>query len=917
MTVRLRTLALCSTALVATVATGAGAKPTPAGPQTTAPTGTTPTPDQTPTAASAATPATGAQASDPANPDAAAPAAADTQPGDGDVVVTGYRQSLRSAANLKRNAPQVVDAVVAEDIGKLPDLAVSDTAARIPGVQVLRLAGEANRVLIRGLPETFFNTLYNGREIFTAERRQVALQDFPSAGIAALEVFKTSTADQVEPGVIGLTNVRSRRPFDIDGFQIAGNVYGLHTAESGAVTPNGNILISNRWQTGIGEIGLLVNASYTKLRYLDSEPSNTDFLADPTINGTRVRLPDIQRLFYRSGVRSRPSGNAALQWRPNDKLEFYVEALYQGFRNSIDDTLAEVPLYGGASYSNIVLRPNSNLVSSGTVVQAAGGPRIFSFRGGTYNKTDTYQFAAGGIYDSGPFRLTADVARTTSTFTGSTESVDRQFGINGYTVNFDNETPQFSLYGANLNAADPSQYRFLGLFEEAQQSKGQDWQARVDAQYKLDGGFLRSLQFGLRYTDRNAQRYYGNRYFGGQDVPITQAPINYVPVRPGLGSTDIQPFRTFLAPTYQSIRANIQNLRQFVIGRGATNYSLGDVPYDAFSSYTANEKTYAGYGQLTYDVGDVVDGTVGVRVLRAETRVNGSAVVNGVLTPVSTGPEQTVYLPNASVRFHVAQPLQLRLSYTQTQTRPDFSQINPAVNVGPPDPLAQNLRQGFGGNPNLKPYRSDNYDASLEYYFSRNGFAAVAAFQRDIRDFIQTQTVQYTSPIGPVRISGPVNVAKVKIRGAEAQFSTFFDFDFLPAFLRNFGVQANYTYIDRDPAITGISEHTYNLVGLFESGPVSTRLTYNKRSSFLDDGFPQNRGDDVFYQYGHPSGTLDLSTNLVFRRNVTLFFDATNLTGSPMSYSFTSARAGAPRAEYVRFLRYTERTFSAGLRFRY
>lgn len=861
-------------------------------------------------------PATGAQASDPGVPDAAAPAAADTAEDGGtqnDIVVTGFRESLRSAQNLKRNAPQIVDAVVAEDIGKLPDLAVSDTAARIPGVQVLRLGGEASQVLIRGLPEQFFNTLYNGREIFTAERRQVSLQDFPSAGIAALEVFKTSTANQVEPGVIGLTNVRSRRPFDIKGFEVAGNLWGLHTAEAGSVTPNGNILISNRWQTGAGEIGLLLNASYTELRYLDSEPSNTDFLATTTANGASLRFPDVQRLFYRSGNRTRPSGNAALQWRPSDKLEFYVEGLYQGFRNSVDDTLAAVPLYG-ATYSDLVFRPGANLVSSGVATNPGG--RIFSFRGGTRNKTDTYQVAAGGIYDSGPLRVTADVARTTSTFTGSTESVDREFAINGYTAIFDNETPQFSI--TNFNAADPAQYRFLGLFEEAQKSRGKDWQARVDAEYRFDTSFLRSFQLGGRYTTRDARRRFGSRYFGGQDIPITALPINFKPVRPGFGTTDIQGFRTFLAPTFQSIRANIVPLRQFVIARGATGYTTADVLPDAFSSYDADEKTYAGYAQLNYNFNDVVDGTVGLRVVRSETRVNGSALLNGAVTPVTAGPDDTAYLPNASIRVRATPEIQFRGSFTQTQTRPDFSQLNPAINVGSPQIISggATIRFGGGGNPNLKPYKSNNYDLTAEWYFSRTGFISVAGFRRDVTDFIQTRADRFTDPLfGLVEISRPVNLSKVNIDGAEAQLSTFFDFDFVPDFFRSFGLQANYTYVDTDPRLNGVSKHGYNVVGLFERGPVSARLTYNGRTRFLD--FTQDRGDDIFNQYGDPSDRLDLSTNLRFTPNTTLFFDATNLTGNPTTYYFNSARAGAPRAEYVRFLRFEERTFSAGLRFRF
>ncbi len=866
--------------------------------------------------ASPAAPATETQAANPANPDAGAPPAADTQtPATGDIVVTGYRASIRSAETLKRNAPQIVDAVVAEDIGKLPDLAVSDTAARIPGVQVLRLGGEASQVFIRGLPEQFFNTLYNGREIFTAERRQVSLEDFPSAGIAALEVFKTSTADQVEPGVIGLTNVRSRRPFDIQGFEVAGNVWGLHTAQAGSVTPNGNILISNRWQTGIGEIGILVNASYTELRYLDSEPSNTDYIATPTVNGQVVRVPDIMRQFYRSGDRTRPSGNAAIQWRPNSKLEFYLEGLYQGFRNAVDDTEAQANLYSG-TFTNLTFRPGTNLVTGGQVVNP--GP-LFSFRGGTYNKTDTFQYAAGGIYDSGPFRLTVDVARTASKFTGSTESIDRQFGFTPYTITFNSNAPNFSVAG--FNVGDPANYQFLGLYEEAQQSRGEDWQARADAEYKIDNGFLHSLQIGFRYTDRDAHREYGSRYFGGQSVPITQAPINYLPVRSS-DNPDVL-FNTYLAPTFSSIRANIQNLRAFVIGLGAKNYTLGNVLPDPFASYNAHETTYAGYAQLNYNFADKVDGTIGVRVVRAETRVTGSTVVQGAtgntIMPATATPSSTAYLPNASIRWHIDPKLQLRASFTQTQTRPDFSQLNPSISFGQPIPNGSNggtLINASAGNANLKPYKSSNYDLSAEYYFTRTGFIAVAGFHRDVTNYIQNASISFTDPtLGLINLTQPVNLSKVHITGAEAQVSTFFDYEFVPTFLRRFGAQANYTYLDNPDQLVGISHHTFNIVGLYESGPLSARLTYNKRTRYLD--YTQDRGNDFYIQNGRPHGTLDLSTNLNFTKSTTLFFDATNLTGSPDVYDFSSARAGAVRADYVRFLRFTERTYSAGLRFRF
>ena len=166
-----------------------------------------------------ATPAAAQQ--NPASPTvgtATTPAPVDANNPDDSIVVTGIRKSLQSAQSLKKNSNRIVDAIVAEDIGKLPDVAVSDTAARIPGVQVERGGGEAGRVLVRGLPD--FTTTFNGREIFTAETRQVALQDFPAGAIAAVEVFKTSSANIVEAGLAGLINVRSRLWFFFGHFSI-------------------------------------------------------------------------------------------------------------------------------------------------------------------------------------------------------------------------------------------------------------------------------------------------------------------------------------------------------------------------------------------------------------------------------------------------------------------------------------------------------------------------------------------------------------------------------------------------------------------------------------------------------------------------------------------------------------------------
>jgi TonB-dependent receptor len=317
------------------------------------------------------------------------------------------------------------------------------------------------------------------------------------------------------------------------------------------------------------------------------------------------------------------------------------------------------------------------------------------------------------------------------------------------------------------------------------------------------------------------------------------------------------------------------------------------------------------------------------------------------LTPVSVGRSFTDWLPNASVRVRFTPEFQLRLSATQTRTRPTFQQLNPAANLGAPDPLQGGRRTGSGGNPFLRPFTSNNYDASLEYYFSRTGFAALALFRRDLDGFVQQSTVDYDDPIlGPVRVTGPVNTRSGRINGLEGQFTTFFDFGGLPDFLNNFGVQANYTYIDAKteffnpftnqfesgriilpaPPIGpggGISKHTFNLVGMYEGGGLSTRLSYNKRSRYLERrdfrgpaNDPNNPDRDIYTETAKPAGRLDLSVNYAIMDNATIFFDWTNILEDPFRVDFSSARGGAPRADYVRFLRFEETTLSLGLRFR-
>jgi TonB-dependent receptor len=888
----------------------------------------------------------------------------------GSIVVTGMRRSLQSAQNIKRNSDQVVDAIVAEDIGKLPDITVSDTAARIPGVQVERSRGEASRVLLRGLDNNYFTTTYNGREIFTAETRSVALQDFPAGGIAALEAFKTSTANLVEPGIAGLVNVRSRRPFDFSGFEAAGSVWFNYPKQSRELKPNAQLLLSNRWRAGDGEMGALINFSYTRLQYQDSVRRHGFFIA----NLAGHRSPDWPEIHYDQADRWRPSINGALQWRPSPDLELYAEGLWQGYREKNTDAMWSQPLWGAApgNYTNIDVDADTDGIISGTVFAPR---RAEGFQRAGRRKTNTYQFAIGGRYDAGPLRITADVARTSSRFDLKVESVDFYINRNDYTVDWftgqtGQEGPTFEISG--LDFADPANYAYRGFFEDYLTAKGDDWQARLDAEYKPVGlDWLPSIQGGIRYTTRDASRSGGARYWNANDmgIPISDVPLDYALLHSAFRGDPLRPTPlTWLAPTFDSVWANLEALRQFNVDRGvpidgnrdrAQNNDANPPAVVPTRAFNINEKTLAGYAQIKFNFGGSlpVDGILGVRVVRTKDDINGFRADPGAAAlPVRVNNEYTNWLPNLNVNIGLSEALKLRLAATKTITRPQFEQLNPglvldtAPTCGPA--VAGCLRTGRGGNPFLDPLRSTNFDASLEYYFSRTGFASLAAFRRNMKGFIVNRAVTYPDPDPvtglPIQITGPVNTNKGRIQGFEAQISSFFDWDFLPQWAHGFGAQANVTYIDAKidfplfcattatecaapvggpnatvvrTRIPDVSKWTWNLVGMYERGPLSLRLSYNHRTSYPEGALDPRDGFFTLQGKGMSNGRLDWSSNYKVTDNLTLFFDWTNILNVPFRSNIVRVNyaAGDPtlREEFPMVVRYTESVMSGGIRFRW
>jgi TonB-dependent receptor len=204
---------------------------------------------------------------------AAAPQAADEKASDDAIIVTGIRGSAESAVRIKRNSDTVVDAITAEDIGALPDKSITETLQRIPGVSVNRFARlndpdhvsqEGQSPVIRGLP--YVASQFNGRDAFTANGgRALNFQDIPPDLASAVEVYKNQTADQIEGGIAGVINIVTRRPLDStkDFYVLNANINYGDKRKKG--TPEISGVVSKQWDTGIGRIGILGSASYSKI----------------------------------------------------------------------------------------------------------------------------------------------------------------------------------------------------------------------------------------------------------------------------------------------------------------------------------------------------------------------------------------------------------------------------------------------------------------------------------------------------------------------------------------------------------------------------------------------------------------------------------------------------------------------------
>lgn len=853
-----------------------------------------------------------------------------------EVVVTGIRASLEQSLSQKRNSDSVIDVVSAEDIGKLPDKNVADAVQRVPGVNISSSAGgeggfsENDRVSIRGTSPSLTQTLINGHAVGTGDwfvtdqvgtvGRSVSFALLPSEIVSRVTVQKSAQADLVEGGVAGSINIETRKPLSFkQPFTAELAVQAIYADLPGKTDPQMNALFN--WKNEAKTMGVLFQV-FSEKRHerrdgqeffgygeIDANsPAAQKFLE---LAGVLAPLGINSALFEQ--VRKRQGGSIDLQFKPTPDLMLDLNGFYskldaanynRSFYNQPGANLNAVDNDG----KHVGVIPSTFTVKNNTLVAADFPASQFPAANATtpYNG-QLYPALVDQIYRPGSNSSTAYVD-----FNGSYRASDRLriSGSLGYTRGI-GETPVDLGYEAGLTGVGVS-YRLNGLSPAKLNFPGLDisrfsnvvtasaWGSHVetldtekygqaDGELSMDYGVLESLKFGARYAEHHRNVAWPENRSCAVCDGTTNAPL------PNWNGG------TYPGDYGKGLGGNAQGrywqLDPADLVAWANKYDNSGGPNSRNwpAELDVKEEDSAAYLMANLS-GNKWRGNVGVRVVRTQqtTVTNvpggenpiGQENIFGTYTPTVVKHSYTDVLPSANIKFDLSKDLVARAAVAKTMARADYSALVGAVN------LNDQLLTGTGGNPDLKPIRSTNYDATLEWYFAPKAMLSVGAFFMDMKSYVTFGTAPATyynntfKKFNTYVIQSPTNIG-ARNKGVELSYQQ--------GLWGGFGVVGNYTYTDGKAddgaAVVGSSRGTYNLEGYYEDERLSARLAYTYRSSFLAGLFSSSP------QYVHGVGNLAASLNYKINERYSLTFDVLNLNNPVLKYY--GANQDQPTALYA------------------
>ena len=733
----------------------------------------------------------------------------------------------------------------------------------------------------------------------------------------------------MEGGVAGAVNIETRKPLEFrKPFTAELSAQAIYADLARKTDPQLNGLFN--WKNEANTAGVLLQVFSEKRHERRDGQEIFGYGAIDPNSPAAIAHPDLANVLAPAGInsalfeqtRKREGGVLDIQVKPTSDLTLDLNGFYskldaanynRSFYNQPLSNLNAVDANG-----NLVgVVPTSYLVKNNTLVSAVFSPSGFQAPVTKAQVTADPTLAPNGQLFPGVvdqiYRPGSGAESYYVDFNGSYRASDRlRFsGSAGYTHGV-GKTPLDIGYEAGLlntgmayqlNGMSPADSSFPGgttsTFSNVVTLAGwgshveaidSESYAQADGELTLDKGIWESVKFGARFSQHHRAVNWPESAScptcdGTTDAPL---PTWNGAVYPSNFGSGFGAGSGFLKNVWQLSPTAVQGWASVYDTSGGPNTRNWAAELDV------KEKDTAVYAMANL-AGDNWRGNFGARVVNTHqvTITNvpggpnpvGQGNVNGVYTPTTDVHDYTDVLPSANIKFDLNKNLVARLAIARTMARADYSALVGAVS------LDDNTLTGNGGNPNLKPIRSTNLDATLEWYFAPKSAVSLGLFYMDMSSYVTfgvAPVVYYNNTFkkfNTYQIVSPTNIA-AKNKG--------FELGYQQALGGGFGLLANYTYTDGKAAdgsdVVGNSKQTYNAEGYYENDRFSARLAYTYRSSYLV-GL-----DRSFAQHMDAEGNLAASLNYKINSTFTLTFDALNLNNPVLKYY--GENRDQPRALY-------------------
>lgn len=774
------------------------------------------------------------------------------------VTVSGFRASLENSISTKRNADSIVESISAEDMGKLPDVSIADAISRLPGLTAQRVGGRASVISIRGMAPRYGVTLLNGREIVsTGDNRSVEFDQFPSELINGADVLKTPDPALSVQGLSGTINMKTLRPLDFGKTQA---VIGarMERNSNGSLNPEisgtGNRLSASyvtvsadrTWGAAVGFAHL--DSPSQEKHYKSWWWANTNNWGAP-LPGVPTDAVALQG-FELGAASSRQKRNGlmgVLEYKPNADFHSTLDLYYSKFdqTEARRTVMSDMSTWSGATWSNA----QTSMVNGDKIVTSGIVNNTTPVALTTFNKRQDDVRALGwnNEFKLADWKLVGDLSWSKAK--RKEQNAELQAGsLNRVSLGQTNIVtgdgrstfaPSFDFSDAkNVYLRDPANWGRDGRSQFPKVSD-QAKALKLSASRNFDS-WLSSFEGGVDFSQRDKDM---NRTEVNYNLKNGRAPM-------------LVPTNLLREPTDLSFAGSPIRMVNFDVPSALNLYDV--VPTSADQApgriWQVHEKITTAYAKLgfEFDWGLPVHGNVGLRAVHAKQWSNGLLWNSKTSStePASGGASYTDVLPNLNLIVDVTANTLVRFGLAKVMARPNMEDMRAGfagIGVSTTEP---HLWSANGGNPKLEPWRADAVDLSVEHYIDKRSYVSVAAFHRNIKNFVYSQSIDFdfTGFPNPTAFTPYSNIGTLSTQSngkggmiAGTELSGVLDGSLVAKALDGIGVQLGFSKTrsslhegnDVSKPLDGMSGVVTNFTVYYERDGLSARIGSRHRSPFV------------------------------------------------------------------------------------